>query len=255
MVNEGFVMIYHSELESSLLETTHQVLMYIVLKKYINKKNQCFPSMRTLAKECRCGVTKAKEVIKELIEKGIIEKIERNRPDGGRTSNLYTMHLIKNCKEKEPHLSATDQSVDKKGSKSCMNLHQDYNIESEDNCQAQNTFHWTDESVKKYYGYTFLCAEYPQYKVNIDNIMSILLDVLSSNDETIHIGRSTKSIEIVRDNYLKLTNQHIIYVIQKFLKQENRIKKITSYLKTMLYDAVLSMETDYDNKVAVDFGD
>ena len=87
-----FIMVYQDFLESDLLDDYFQKLVYIYLKKFADSNNQCFPSIKKISSLTKIGTTKVKQTLAELEEKGVISKANRNRSDGGKTSNLYTLY-------------------------------------------------------------------------------------------------------------------------------------------------------------------
>ncbi len=90
-----FILVYQDFLESDLLENPYQVITYICLKKFANSKGQCYPSIKSLAKLTKMGVTKVKKTLLELEEKKVINIESRTRADGGKSSNLYTLYDFK----------------------------------------------------------------------------------------------------------------------------------------------------------------
>ena len=48
-----------------------------------------FARLRQIAKDNKCSVSTVKRAINELVKKGYIEKINRRRPNGSKTSNRY----------------------------------------------------------------------------------------------------------------------------------------------------------------------
>lgn len=90
-----FIMVYQDFLESDLLDDYYQKLVYIYLKKFADSNNQCFPSIKKISSLTKIGTTKVKQTLAELEEKGVISKANRNRSDGGKTSNLYTLYDLR----------------------------------------------------------------------------------------------------------------------------------------------------------------
>ena len=90
-----FIIVYHDFLESELLDNPYQITLYIYLKKFADENNQCFPSLKRLSKLTKMGISKVKTTLNELEEKGVIVKENRTKPNGGATSNLYTLHDYK----------------------------------------------------------------------------------------------------------------------------------------------------------------
>lgn len=68
-----------------------QVLM--ALAEYTDAKRRCFPSIRTMADDMGCSMDTVQRAISGLAAKGWIEREERRRADGGRTSSLITVLL------------------------------------------------------------------------------------------------------------------------------------------------------------------
>lgn len=63
-------------------------LVAILLKKYCMKKDSCWPSMETIAKEVPCGVSTVKKSIKSLTSKGVIAKKKNDKY----RSNVYVVN-------------------------------------------------------------------------------------------------------------------------------------------------------------------
>lgn len=85
-----FVMIYHDFLENDLL-TSHEKMVFIALKKFADSNNQCFPSLKKLAKITRMSKRKIQDTLRSLEQKHIIDIDSRSRTDGGRREQfLYT---------------------------------------------------------------------------------------------------------------------------------------------------------------------
>lgn len=68
-----------------------QVLMALV--EFSDPKRRCFPSVRRLADDMACSMDTVQRAITGLASKGWIEREERRRADGGRTSSLITILL------------------------------------------------------------------------------------------------------------------------------------------------------------------
>lgn len=56
------------------------------------EKHTCFPSRRTISKECQIDKKTVDVALNNLIDIGLIRKITRTRFDGSKTSNLY--HVV-----------------------------------------------------------------------------------------------------------------------------------------------------------------
>lgn len=86
----------------------------------------------------------------------------------------------------------------------------------------------------------------------INGIIEIMLDVITTENPAIKIGKETKSREIVRSVYLKLNNEHMQYVIDRYKAQRHRIIHKNAYLRTMLFTCYQELDAHYTNAVRAD---
>ena len=63
--------------------------VYMYLKDRTNKDGICWPSIRTVARELHLSRATVYRALDDLCKAGLLEKSERWRENGGRTSNLY----------------------------------------------------------------------------------------------------------------------------------------------------------------------
>ena len=82
----SFNMVFNMEL------SCHAKLVYVFLCRCADSESQSFPSKNTIAQKCSISVTSVKNALKELIEARLLTKEEQFRPDGGQTSNLFTIY-------------------------------------------------------------------------------------------------------------------------------------------------------------------
>jgi DNA-binding transcriptional regulator YhcF (GntR family) len=86
--------------QSDLKPRARLVLNCLAL--HCNKDGQCFPSIKTIAKECGYSVNTVKRALDDLVKAGFITKEARfdtERKHGGQTSNLYTLNIVEPKKE------------------------------------------------------------------------------------------------------------------------------------------------------------
>jgi DNA-binding Lrp family transcriptional regulator len=67
------------------------VMNYLVFRA--NQELTCFPSIKTIAKECHISVNTVKRALDDLVDAGYIKKAARfiEAKNGAQTSNLYTL--------------------------------------------------------------------------------------------------------------------------------------------------------------------
>lgn len=263
-----FSLVYHDFLKSikaGILDNHYQVIIYIYLKMFTDSKNQCYPSVKTLSKLTKIGITKIKTTLAELEKKGIITKENRTRSDNGKSSNLYTLHdnaemwKAENMEElktavdgiEEKHMielltakgyyiskekglaSDSDQTTDTSTKTNSSNLDKD-NTDKE---KSQPAERYTMQDIKSLYNYDILMADHPGRKTDIDIVFDILYDTLNSTKPTIRIAGEDKPAMVVIGKLMKLEHPDLIYSIEKFHQQANRIKNVKAYMLTILYNA------------------
>ena len=277
-----FIMIYQDFLESDLLDNYYQKLVYIYLKKFADSNNQCFPSIKRLSSLTKIGTTKVKQTLAELEEKGVISKVNRNRSDGGKTSNLYTLYDFAEIwkvgssedvaavaeevseakmiatlkargytviKEKEPDKLSADQSIDNESSTNKNHICKDHNTVKQPESQEEQ---YSIEDIKAFYDYEIMLQDKPVWKDDIDNIMEIIRDILNCKKPTVRVAGEDKPTAVVIGKFMKLTYSEIFYVLEKFNQVTDRIDNQRNYLITMLYRAKEQMNFDISNQVQHD---
>ena len=85
----------------------------------------------------------------------------------------------------------------------------------------------------------------------INEMVEIIIETLLSDKQMDFINRSNYPISLVKNRYLSLEYQHIQYVLECFHKttKEREIKNVKQYLKTMLFNAPVTIDTHYTAKV------
>ena len=277
-----FIMIYQDFLESELLDNYYQKLLYVYLKKFADSKNQCFPSIKTLAKLTKISANKVKKTLIELEQKGVISKENRIRPDGGKSSNIYTVYDFKELwgannheevasivneyedkklislleakgyivtKEKEP--DTTEPTKDQLYQAPQFNQFDIANatINSQ---KSQEIEHYSMEEIKEYFDYDIMIQEEPFRQKAIDTVMNILYDTLNSSKKTIRISGEDKPAMVVQAKLMKLNHHCILYAIDKFANNTERINRQIPYMLTVLYHAQEQYELDITNQVQHD---
>ena len=64
--------------------------VYMYLKDRANKDSQCWPGIKTIARELQLSVSTVKRALNDLEQHGYLAKLPRC-PNGSNTSNLYTL--------------------------------------------------------------------------------------------------------------------------------------------------------------------
>ncbi len=89
-LRKDFFMVANSIFEWKLKPRDFTV--YCCLLRHADIENRiCFPSRRTISKECQIDKKTVDVALNSLINAGLVRKITRKRFDGSKTSNLYKM--------------------------------------------------------------------------------------------------------------------------------------------------------------------
>ena len=87
-----FVMAYWDFIESELFDWNEKRLV-IILKKFADSNNQCFPSIKTLCKFSQLSKMTVLKALRSLEKKKVITIEHREDADNNRSqSNLYTLY-------------------------------------------------------------------------------------------------------------------------------------------------------------------
>lgn len=275
-----FIMVYQDFLESELLDNHYQKLVYIYLKKFADSKNQCYPSVKKLSKLTKISVHKIKITLAELEDKGIIAKKNRTRPDGGKSSNLYTLYDFKelwNAGSSEEVAAVIDGIQEKymiealtakgyyvtkekglaseptKAHTQAPQLNQFDIVNTTTNSgESQDLERYTLDQIKQLFDYDIMIQDNPYRQQDIDSVMNILYTTMNTTKATIRISGEDKPSMVVIGKLMKLSYSEIIYAIEKYQEQTERIKNPTSYMLTLLYNAKEQMNLDITNQVSHD---
>lgn len=65
------------------------IAIYRYLLDRQGKHENCYPSHKTIASHMNCSPSTVKRAINELVRRGYVEKTNRRRANGSKTSNSY----------------------------------------------------------------------------------------------------------------------------------------------------------------------
>nr|WP_069989231.1 DUF6017 domain-containing protein [Massilioclostridium coli] len=99
-------------------------------------------------------------------------------------------------------------------------------------------------------GYEYLIEECDREMLN--EIVALVVDVISSDREFIWIGRDRKPFDVVKSQFLKLNAEHIRFVMKCLRENTSKVVNIRQYLLTVLYNAPLTISNYYSALVQHD---
>ena len=278
-----FTIVYNDFLESELLDK-HEKLIYIAIKRFAdNDTLKAFPSLKTLHKITGISIRWIKKSIEHMEQLGVISVEHREDDEKGHQSNLYTLYdyaeiwkvgsseddvaavadeiseakLVAELKargytvikEKEPDKTEPTKVTVEPSTK--LNQFDIVNttINSE---KSQELERYTIDQIRQIFDYDILVNDKPLWQRDIDSVFSILHTALNTTKETIRVGGEDKPTMVVIGKLMKLDYSEIMYCIEKYSEQTERIKNPTAYMLTLLYNAKEQMNLDISNQVQHD---
>ena len=118
--------------------------------------------------------------------------------------------------------------------------------------KSQELERYTIDQIRQIFDYDILVNDKPLWQKDIDSVFSILHTALNTTKETIRIGGEDKPTMVVIGKLMKLDYSEIMYCIEKYSEQTERIKNPTAYMLTLLYNAKEQMNLDISNQVQHD---
>ena len=97
--------------------------------------------------------------------------------------------------------------------------------------------------------YDILVRQFPEQADEINELISIMVDVICSQKATIRVNGEEKPHDVVKSRLLKLNSSHIEYVLAALKKNTSDVRNIRSYLITALYNAPVTMSSFYRAEV------
>lgn len=275
-----FTIVYNDFLESDLLDK-HEKLIFIAIKKFAdNDTMRAFPSLKTLHRMTGISIRWIKKSIEHMEQIGVISVEHREDDEKGHQSNLYTLYdyaevwkvgssedvaaVADEVSEMKlvAELRARGYTVTKekeleseptKDQTQALQLNQFDIVNTTINSQkSQEVERYSLEQIRILYDYDVMISDNPYQKHDIDSVISILHTSLNTTKATIRIGGEDKPSMVVIGKLMKLTYSGIMYAIEKFKEQTERIKNPTSYMLTLLYNAEEQMNLDIANQVQHD---
>lgn len=221
------------------------------------------------AEMMNCGNDKVIKLFKELDDKSGIGLITRKRRGLGKPSIIYVRNFVPNensainnndfddknqdIEETEVLISENPISRDLKnritdiGNSECNKT---YNNNTDMNNTDNQSFQSfcenveidgdkTEEIIKSNIDYDILVEKYPEMTELIDEIKGIIVNVVNGERNVTLNGKVIPYLS-AKNAYLKLSFEHIVFVIDNISKVDGEIKKFDRYLCTSLYNAAFT---------------
>ena len=108
------------------------------------------------------------------------------------------------------------------------------------------------ELIAQNISYDLLCQEYPHQQEQLEEILEILVETICTTRQTVRVAGNSFPSEIVKARLLKLTTEHIRFVLGCLSRNTTKIRNIRQYLLTTLYNAPTTIDNYYAAMVSHD---
>ena len=76
-----------------------------------------------------------------------------------------------------------------------------------------------------------------------------MVEVLTSSSKTIRVNREEKPAQVVKEQFQKITKNHIEFVLHSMDESHTKARNIRALLVTALYNSIHTISTYYGNLV------
>ena len=108
------------------------------------------------------------------------------------------------------------------------------------------------EIIAQNISYDLLRQEYPHQQEQLVEILEILVETVCTTRQTVRVAGNNFPAEIVKSRLLKLTDEHIRFVLGCLSRNTTKIRNIRQYLLTILYNAPTTIDNYYAAMVSHD---
>ena len=103
--------------------------------------------------------------------------------------------------------------------------------------------------------YDLLCQEYPHQREQLEEILEILVETICTTRQTVRVAGNNFPSEVVKGRLMKLTAEHIRFVLGCLSRNTTKIRNIRQYLLTTLYNAPTTIDNYYAAMVSHDLAE
>ena len=185
------------------------------------------PNFNSFENHTQCGMKKEHEEV---------PKSNRNNINQNNTENSNTNLSFPSVEnENEPESEASLQS--------------EYSYDSEtEPVYEENRKH---SEYRSYFWdwleFDQLIEKYDMQEDLLYEILEIMVDVVCSKRKTIRVSGDDKPIEVVRSQFMKITREHIEFIMHCMKENTSKIKNMKQYLLATIYNAPLTMGNYYSS--------
>ncbi|MCR5310456.1 MAG: replication initiator protein A [Lachnospiraceae bacterium] len=116
---------------------------------------------------------------------------------------------------------------------------------SKNGCDAMDEYNAYESLIKENIEFDCLVSDHPYERDALQEIVSIMTDVMMTKSGTIRISGDDKPVDIVKSRFIKLNSEHISYVLQGLKDNPVKVRNIKAYLLASLYNAPTTISNYY----------
>lgn len=263
----GFTQMPNNILRSHTLKPLHKVVLSVICS-YSNSSNIAFPSYQTIANDSGISRRKVIDIISELVNLGCIRKTERRSTKGDHTANDYEVLIGKagfslpgenSAPPGNENYTPPDEQSSlpggecpaPRGEQRAPNQYINNNINhSFNNINPSITADEMDkmtQRIKENIDYDILKEKYTDGM--LDELISVMAGAICGKSGTVRIGGNEFAREVVKSQLLKITDEHVEYVLDCIKKNTTKIRNIKAYMLTCIYSAPQTISSYYTAEV------
>ena len=210
-------------------------------------------TLNAIRQAMNCAEKSAIKYLTELEDFGLIERIRQGL---GKPAIIYVKNFIDQYNLQVKTCNNSSSGPVEVPVQDQYNLQPNYTNNNNTDFNNTNPILSGDEErmgyemfLKDQLDVEILKQEYPHDREMIDGILELILDVLCSKRKIIRIAGDDKPVNVVKGRFMKLTIEHIRYVMTCLQENTTKIRSIKQYMLAALYNAPSTIDGYYRAEV------
>ena len=210
-------------------------------------------TLNAIRQAMNCAEKSAIKYLTELEDFGLIERIRQGL---GKPAIIYVKNFIDQYNLQVKTCNNSSSGPVEVPVQDQYNLQPNYTNNNNTDFNNTNPILSGDEErmgyemfLKDQLDVEILKQEYPHDREMIDGILEMILDVLCSKRKMIRIAGDDKPVNVVKGRFMKLTIEHIRYVMTCLQENTTKIRSIKQYMLAALYNAPSTIDGYYRAEV------
>ena len=207
-------------------------------------------TIETVKRSMRCANSKACALMKELVDFGLIERRKRGL---GKPAVIYVKDFARfqiselqaseyrNCGDVEIGSLDVRKSEPINTERINTDINETHSILSGEEEERRAYSDYFTEQL----GLEYLHQDNLYDGEMIDEILGLIVDTVCSGKEKIRIAGDYKPVNVVKGQFMKLTREHVQFVIDGIKENTTQVRCMKQYLLAALYNAPLTISNYY----------